>query len=274
MKEKYTYVNGQITLQSEAKLLVSDLAIQRGYGVFDFLKIVNHRPIFIEDYLNRFYHSAEKMNLELPPDRSVLREAIFELLAKNNLPNSSLKMILTGGYSEDGFLIAKPNLILVQEVFEYQISNFEKGLNLLSHNFQRQFPSAKTIDYLQAIQLQPTLKLKQADDLLYHQNGQVRECPRANIFLVKGNEVITPITAILRGITRSKILSMSINGISIKEEDFSLDELINADEAFISSSTKNILPIFSLDGKPIGTGKTGKVTRKLHDKLLTLINEY
>ncbi|WP_461790057.1 aminotransferase class IV [Pedobacter sp.] len=274
MENKYTYVNGQIVLDQEANLLVSDLAIQRGYGIFDFLKTVNGRAIFIEDYFNRFYNSAKEMNLEIELDRNELHQAVNSLLQKNNIPNSGLKIILTGGYSEDGYQIAKPNLVIVQTPFTYDEASFNNGLKLLSHNYQRQLSSVKTIDYLQAIRLQPILKLKQADDLIYHHNGQVRECPRANIFIVKNREVITPKTDILRGITRSKILSIQLEDITITERDFSLDDLIQADEAFISSSTKNILPIINLDGKPIGNGQPGKITTALNKQLMAMINNY
>lgn len=274
MGNRYTYINGQLVLESEARLLVTDLAIQRGYGIFDFLKTVNHKPIFIEDYFNRFYNSAKEMNLDIGLNRTELYSAVSALLEKNNIANSSLKLILTGGYSEDGYQIAKPNFIMVQAPFEYDRASLNEGLKLLSHNYQRQLPTVKTIDYLQAIRLQPVLKLKQADDLLYHNHGEVRECPRANIFMVKGNEVLTPHTAILRGITRSKILGIALANISIKEQDFTLEELADADEAFISSSTKNILPVLSLDGKAIGNGKPGKITTELSNKLLELINAH
>lgn len=274
MGNTYTYVNGQILLENDAKLSVTDLAVQRGYGIFDFLKTVNGKPIFIEDYFNRFFNSASEMNLEVDFDRTDLITAINSLLEKNKIANSGLKMILTGGYSEDGYQIAKPNLIIVQTPFEYSPASFNKGLNLLSHNYQRQLASVKTIDYLQAIRLQPLLKLKQADDLLYHHHGDVRECPRANIFMVKDQQVFTPVTGILRGITRGKILGMHLDGIVIKEQDFTLDDLVNADEAFISSSTKNILPVLSLDGKPIGKGKPGKITATLNEKLLEMIKNY
>ncbi len=274
MNNYYTYVNGEILLQGEAKILVTDLAVQRGYGIFDFLKTVNGNIIFLEDYLDRFYHSAAVMNLGIELDRIKLREEIKKLLAKNNLPNSSLKMILTGGYSEDGYQVAKPNLIMVQAPYQYDESSFQKGLHLLSHNYQRQLPTVKTIDYLQAIHLQPLLNLKKADDLLYHKDGQVRECPRANVFIVKDNVVFTPHTDILMGITRKKILQQKLDGITITEKDFSLDDFACADEAFISSSTKNILAVTSLNGKPIGDGQIGKITNKLNQGLLTLIKNY
>ncbi|SOD11169.1 aminotransferase class IV [Pedobacter xixiisoli] len=274
MNHKYIYLNGQLVSEDEAKLSVTDLAIQRGYGIFDFLKIIKGKPIFIEDYFDRFYNSANEMNLEIDLERKELHAAVNSLLAKNNIPNSSIKLILTGGYSEDGYQIAKPNLAIIQSPFEYDQASFYKGLNLVSHNYQRQFPAIKTIDYLQAIRLQSLLSLKESDDLLYHNNGKIRECPRANIFIVKDNEVITPSTAVLRGITRSKILGIKLNGITIKERNLYLKNLIEADEAFVTSSTKNVLPVLSLDGKPIGDGKPGKITSALSEKLLEMISNH
>ncbi len=274
MNNNYTYINGDLVLEKDAKLLVTDLAVQRGYGIFDFLKTVNGKVIFIEDYFDRFYNSAKEMNLDLQISRSVLQKEIESLLAKNNIANSSLKLILTGGYSDDGYLIGKPNLIMVQAPYTYNEASFQNGLKLMSHNYQRQVPTVKTIDYIQAIRLQPLLKLNSADELLYHHQGEVRECPRANVFIVKNNVVLTPNTNILRGITRKKILTLQINGVTTKEQDFSIDDFMNADEAFISSSTKNILPIFSLDSKPIGNGKIGEITTLLNKGLLRLIADY
>lgn len=272
--KKYIYLNGQLVSEDEAKLSVTDLAIQRGYGIFDFLKIINGKPIFIDDYFDRFYNSANEMNLEITLERNELHKAVNMLLSKNNLPNSSIKLILTGGYSEDGYKIAKPNLAIIQSPFEYDKDSFYKGINLVSHNYQRQFPAIKTIDYLQAIRLQTLLSLKESDELLYHNNGKIRECPRANIFMVKNNEVITPSTSILRGITRSKILGMKLDGVAIRERNFYIKNLMDADEVFITSSTKNVLPVFSLDGKPITDGKPGKITSLLGEKLQELIANY
>ncbi len=274
MNNNYAYINGHLVLEKDAKILITDLAVQRGYGIFDFLKTVNGKVIFLEDYFDRFYNSAREMNLEIQISRSTLQKEINSLLTKNNIPNSSLKLILTGGYSDDGYLIGKPNLIMVQAPYTYDEASFQNGLNLMSHNYQRQVPTVKTIDYIQAIRLQPLLKLKGADELLYHHQGEVRECPRANVFIVKNNVVLTPNTNILRGITRKKLLALKIDGIKIKEQDFGIDDFINADEAFISSSTKNILPVFSLDSKQIGTGKTGKITTLLNKGLLKLIEDY
>lgn len=271
MSTIYISINNQLYTEEEAKISVSDLALQRGFGIFDFLKTVNHQAIFIEDHFNRFYNSAKEMNLEVPFSRTELLSAVHQLMEKNNLANSGIKFILTGGFSSDGYSIGKPNLIIIQTPFEINKANFDKGMNLVTYNHQRQLPTIKTIDYLQAIRLQPFIKQSQADDVLYHNHGLIRECPRANFFIVTDDKIITCKTDVLRGITRSKILDLQIDGYTILEQDFTLEELYHAKEAFISSSTKNAFPVLNIDGKPIGNGKAGTITRQINERLFELI---
>ncbi|MCJ0743919.1 aminotransferase class IV [Pedobacter montanisoli] len=274
MENKYIFVNDQFILHTEAKLHVSDLSIQRGYGIFDFLKTIDFHPVFIDDYLDRFYRSAKEMNLEPPYERNELKSLVRQLIEKNNIANSGIKLILTGGFSEDGFTITtKPNFMMVQSPLNIGNESFEKGLKLITNNFQRQVPSVKTIDYLQAIKTWPQVIGHHADDILYHKDGAVRECPRANIFMVKGKEVFTPKTDILRGITRSKVLSLETAHLNITERDFSLEELQTADEVFITVTTKNICPVLQIDGKPVNEGNIGEITRSLSVLLQQLINK-
>ncbi|SFG73223.1 aminotransferase class IV [Pedobacter insulae] len=271
MSNRYISINHQLYTEENAKISVSDLSIQRGFGIFDFLKTVDNKAIFLEDHFNRFYNSAKEMNLTIGVDREGLKASIDQLMEKNKMPNSGLKFILTGGFSEDGYTMTKPNLILTQVPFEIDLAAFDKGMKLVTYQHQRQLPTIKTIDYLQAIRLQGYIKENLSDDVLYHQQGSIRECPRANFFIVKDNKVITPKTDILKGITRSKILSLEINNYTISEEDFTLNDIATADEAFISSSTKNALPVLAVDGKTIGDGRPGPITRKINNELYRLI---
>lgn len=266
----YISINNELFLQEDANISVADLSIQRGYRIFDFLKTINHKPIFIEDYFNRFYNSAQEMHLEVELNRNQLHESIFKLIAKNNIPNSGIKIILTGGFSEDGYTMVKPNLIIIQTPLNIIENTTNKGLALVSYNHQRQIPQVKTIDYLQAIRLQKFVKENGADDLLYHNNGKVRECPRANFFIITDHEIITAKDEILNGITRKKILSLDVPRYTFVERDFTLDDAYKAKEAFISSSTKNAFPVDKIDGKLIGDGKN-TITKLINDKLLELI---
>lgn len=264
-------INFQLYKAEEAKILVTDLALQRGYGIFDFLKTIDNQIIFAADHFNRFYNSAKELNLTIDFTQEELLNSIHEMMLKNNIPNSGIKFILTGGYAEDGYTIAKPNLVITQVPFEVPYDSINKGIRLVTYNHQRQLAAVKTIDYLQAIRLQPYIKENGASDVLYHHNESIRECPRANFFMVKGNEVFTPKTDILKGVTRNKVLLLENEAYTVKEIDFTLDDLNEATEAFITSSTKNILPILAIDGKTIGNGNTGKVTYQLHNQLNEVI---
>ena len=270
-KAGYVSINNELLPVAAAKIGVNDLIIHRGYGIFDFLKVIDNKPIFIDDHLNRFYRSAAELYLELDMDRPALKQAIYKLMEANALPGSAIKMILTGGYAEDGYTMHKPNLIITQVPFVMESQANVKGLSLITYNHQRQLPTIKTIDYLQAIRLQPFIKSSNADDVLYHDSNFIRECPRANFFIVTNDEIITPKDNILSGIIRGKALKLDIDNYSVVEKNITLDDLAFAKEAFITSSTKNAWPVAFIDGKQIGDGKTGKITSLVNEKLTELM---
>lgn len=269
MSAHYSYINQAFIAKEAANLSVSDLAIQRGYGIFDFLTTINHLPICLDAHLARFYQSAKAMHLNVPLEKKALIAVIDRLIQKNNLPNSGIRMTLTGGESADGYSIGKPNLIITQSPFVYRGEMFTKGLKLITYEHQRQLPHIKTIDYLKAIYLQPTIQLAQADDVLYHYNGLVTECPRANFFIVTEEEtIITPETNILEGVTRQLILNLK--GHKLMTGAITLEQLKTAKEAFVSSSTKQILPVLSINGQILGNGQPGPITSALFKQLIEL----
>ena len=264
MSKLFVWVNDYLIPSDEANLNIADLAVQRGYGIFDFFKTIDGQPVFLEDHLDRLFRSAVLMRLELKQSRDEIRSKIKRLIESNNLNDSGIKVILTGGFSPDGFNIAEPNLIISQQGFQIPRTMSEKGVSILTHEYQRQFSNAKTLDYLQAIWLQPILKEKKADDVLYYSDGLLRECPRANIFIVtKDQKVLTPESGMLKGVTRKHVLEISGAMYVTEARDVSLEELRNAGEVFITSTTKNILPVVQVDGYVIGDGNPGEVSRTL-----------
>ena len=265
----YTIINDDFLLQSEAQLHVSDLSIQRGYGIFDFFKVLDSQPIFLDDHLDRFYGSASTMNLPVKYQRPELKEMLYELIRKNKMADAGIRINLTGGYSPDSYTVSNPNLVITQSPISFSAESFEKGISLITDDHQRQLPGVKTIDYLHAIYLQPQIKLANANDVLYFSKLKVRECPRANFFMVKQNgDVVTPAKEILKGITRKKILEF--NEMPVYEEEISINKLADAREAFITSTTKNVLPVLAIDGRKVGTGKPGETTRRISDLLKKL----
>ncbi len=264
MSKLNVWVNDSFIPSDEANVNIADLAVQRGYGIFDFFKTIDGKPVFLEDHLDRLFRSAVLMRLELKQSRDEVRNKIIRLIESNGLNDSGIKVILTGGFSPDGFNIAEPNLIISQQGFQIPRTMSENGISILTHEYQRQFSNAKTLDYLQAIWLQPILKEKKADDVLYYSDGLIRECPRANIFIVtKDQKVLTPESGMLKGVTRKQVLDISGTRYLTEARDVSLDELRNAKEVFITSTTKNILPVVQVDGQLVGDGKPGEVSRTL-----------
>ncbi len=267
MTETYSIINGDFVPKEESKILISDLSVQRGYGIFDFFLTINNQPVFLDDHLDRFFYSASQMRLERDLNREELKALIHTLIEKNGIPDSGIRITLTGGYSEDGYNLGKPNLLITQNAFSLNIAN--KGISLITHEHQRQLPFVKTIDYLMAIRLQSLIKEKNADDVLYYNEEEITECPRSNFFIVNSkDEILTPSKNILKGITRKKILELS--GFTFLEVPVTLNDLAMAKEAFVSSTTKNILPVLEVDGKPVGNGKPGNITKALLGKLLEL----
>lgn len=261
---KWAFINENFILEQSASLHFSDLAIQRGYGIFDFFKIENNSPLSLDEHLRRFFHSAEQMHLDPGKTKEELKSIIYQLIEKNALPNSGLRMTLTGGYSADGYGLAKPNLILSQSLFKLPSEEqFQKGIKLVTHEHQRQLPHVKSIDYLMAIWLQPFIKQNNADDVLYYWGNSVTECPRANFFIVtKDDTLVTPQQNILKGITRKKLIEAASTNFKVEERDTSLQEVLQAKEAFITSTTKNILPVHSINGTRI-TAEAGPITKEL-----------
>lgn len=235
--------------EEKALLHFKDLSFLRGYGVFDFFRLRGNQPLFLEDHLQRFYYSAGAMHLPVPFDDPQLKDIISGLIQKNDWPDAGIRLSLTGGYSEDGFNIGKPNLLISQHTFPSPTKDQQRnGIHLLSHSHQRQLPQVKTIDYLTAIWLQPLRKQKGADDILYHHNGFVTECPRSNFFLVTKDEtIITPLENVLAGITAKKLMEVAGKEFRVEQRPVRLEEIGEAKEVFITSTTKQILPVSRID---------------------------
>ena len=272
MKKLFVWFNDEMVPARRASLQVGDLSIQRGYAIFDFFKTLDNRPIFLDEHLDRFFRSAERMRLETGLDAAVMRERIEHLLAKNQLPDSGVRLTLTGGYAPDAYSIDRPNLVISQGPLTLPTAELPAAIRLVSYPHIRQLPDIKTIDYLMAIWLRPFIREQGADDVLYHLDGIFTECPRSNVFiLTSGDQLVTPSRNILHGIIRGKVLELARRQLAVEERDVSLEELYAAKEVFITSTGKHIWPVVSVDGRKIGTGAAGPVTETLNRELYRLV---
>ncbi|HEY4111969.1 aminotransferase class IV [Puia sp.] len=268
----FAFVNDVLIAADEASLGISDLSIQRGYGVFDFFKTLGGVPVYPDEHLDRFFFSASRMRLAVGKSRDELKEMIGVLMKRNEIADSGIRLTLTGGYSEDGYSLARANLVISQHPLTAPITaEPNRSIRLMTYPHMRQLPEVKTIDYLMAIWLQPQLREKDADDVLYHSNGVITECPRSNFFLVTDRGVlVTPGSGVLKGITRMKVLELVKGKLANEEREVRIGELHGAKEAFITSTTKHVLPVTAIDGLRVGDGNIGPVARWVSGELYKL----
>jgi len=266
---RLVYLNDQFIHEEKAVISYLDLSFQRGYAVFDFFRLVGNEPLHLEDHLDRFYFSAAELRLPIGKTRDELKQIIKELLWENEIPNTGVRLQLSGGEYSNGAEFISPTLIISHVEFTPpSLSMLEAGIQIISYPHQRQLPQVKSTDYLMSIWLQPLLTQKKADDIVYHSSGLIRECPRSNFFIISATEkLITPGDQVLKGITRMKVIQLASMSGMVEEREITLEEALNAKEAFITSTTKQIVPVVQIDGKPIGDGKPGRVTKNLMREL-------
>ena len=269
--KKTAWINNTYQPYSDLTLHVSDLSIQRGYAIFDFMLERNGRVAFIEEYINRFMASAALLALEPGYSKKETEEIIYKLLQQNGFHNSSIKLLLTGGYSEDGYTPVKPNFIIINHPFAVSALHYKEGVSLITAEYQREMPEAKHIDYVMSLRLLPQMKAKGALDVLYYRNRHIYETSRCNFFLVKNQTLITPASGMLHGITRNNVLKLAKDLCRVEERNVAIEEIRDADEAFITCTTRNVMPVTKIDETVIGNGQVGNVTALLGEKYNELL---
>ena len=262
------YINGAIMPLSEAKVGVYDLGLLRGFGIYEGLITHHRKPFALADHMARFHRSAEQMQLKIPISDTEMTRVLDELI-KSNVPQGKeglIRIILTGGTAIDGIIHdpETPTLYaLVEEFVPIDTKYLTDGCTITTYEHQRQFPELKTINYIQAVLLQKTKREKNVLEVLYISNGHVLECTGSNFFIVEDGTIITPKEGILGGITRKVTLGLARPHFLIEERAVSVDEMYAADEAFITGSFKEVVPVVRVGDRTIGSGKPGPVTKQI-----------
>lgn len=260
------YIDGKFVPSNEASIPVGDLALLRGYGVFDFLRTYNNTPFFLEEHLNRLRRSADLIDVSFPWSNRELQDIVQETLSKNGYPESTIKILVTGGDSTDGLI---PNgesrlLVMVSALKPLVAAEYESGVKLTTSRIPRLFPGAKSTNYIAGIRAIAAAKKAGAVESLYiGRDNQILECVTSNFFGFRGGTLVTPESDILPGITRKVVLDLADKVFTIETREMDLDELKLLDESFITSSTREVLPVVRVDELTIGDGKPGKNTRRL-----------
>lgn len=278
-RKQYCYFNGEIIPLERARISPRDIGLLRGYGVFDFFRTINGKPFLYDEHIERFKNSAKLFNFKLSVSDTELRKIIDKLIAKNGFNESNARIVLTGGEMKNGmgFDSSSPTFfILIEESKKPPARLYKGGVKLITLEHRREIPRAKTLNYISAVRLYNSeLRKKKAFEILYTDSGRVLECSTSNFFIFsagggsasggKGATLITPKKDILLGTTRNLVLKLARKDFKVQEREIKKSELRSADEAFITASNKDILPVVDIDGKKVSNGKVGENTQKLMD---------
>src|SRR5947199_2637596 len=270
------YINGRWLPPHEAAISINDVAVLRGYSAFESLRTYNRRPFHLDEHLTRLYRSAELIELEIPWSRDQITALVQEIIARNTYKHASIRLLVTGGETEDSILpIGKPTLaVLISPLGERDMERFAQGYKLITTSLQRIAPEAKTTSYLAAIRALKEAKRRHAADALFvNEQGHVLEATRSNFFIFRGDTLVTPRKGILIGITRNIVLELARGRFAVEERPIMLEELALADEAFITSSSKEITPVVQIDDLVIGDGKPGPRTNQLEQLFIEMVKQ-
>lgn len=264
--KKLCYFNGKIISEDKAYISMNDLGLLRGYGAFDFLRTYNGKPFLLKGHLDRLENSVKEIGLKILISKTEIGKIISELLQKNKLSEATIKIVVTGGYSDDGITcdFRSPTIfIITKEIPRYTPGIYKNGIKLITYEYQRDYPQVKSTNYGNMMRLQKKKKQMNAFEILYINKGYIREGATSNLFLFKGDKLITPKNYILAGITRNFVMNLAKGNFKVEEREVKLSEINHVDEAFITSTTREILPVIKIDNIKIGTGKVGKNTKHL-----------
>jgi branched-chain amino acid aminotransferase len=269
------YLDGRYVPEAEAKVSVFDHGLLYGDGVFEGIRAYNGRVFRLDEHLERLYDSAKTIDLAVPIPKEEFIEVIRETLRKNNLTDAYIRPVVTRGKGDLGLdprKCPKASIIVIAVEWGAMYGDlYEKGLKAVSVSVRRtpaesMPPNVKSLNYLNNILAKIEANYKGGDEAIFFDtNGYVSEGSGDNIFVVKNGIIITPPTLNnLRGITRMVVLELAKSmGLTLKEQNIGYFDLYSADEVFVTGTAAEVAPIREIDGRIIGNGKPGPITRQL-----------
>lgn len=262
------YIDGAYVEAAAAALPLNDLAILRGYGVFDFFRTYGGLPIQIERNLQRLRNSAAVIRLEYPWTDNEIRDIVLETIRRNGFDEASVRLIVTGG-SADDFITpqGQPRLLVyVEPVKPLPAQWYTDGVKVITVDEERHLPEAKSLNYIAAIIAQKAAREAGAIEALYVDRlGNVREGTTTNVFAFTGGTVVTPAVGILPGVTRGRVIEVLAANYTVEERPLALDELLRAEAVVMSSANKQVVPIVQINDTVIGDGTVGPHARHAMD---------
>jgi len=275
MSELLIYYNGDFVLKSEATTSVYDHGFLYGDGVFEGIRAYNGRVFKLREHVDRLYDSAKAIALNIPLTKEEMEEAILETLRKNNLTDAYIRPIVSRGIGDLGLdprKCPKPNIFIISQEWGAMYGDlYEVGLTGVTVSVRRNScdalsPNIKSLNYLNNILAKIEANEKGGDEaIFFDQNGYLSEGSGDNIFIIKKGKVYTPPTINnLKGITRATAIELlSDMEIETHVENLGMFDLYTADEIFVTGTAAEAAPLVKVDGRPIGDGKPGPITKKM-----------
>jgi len=244
------YVDGEFVDSTEAALPLSDMAILRGYAVFDYLRTYNTKPFHLREHLVRLRKSAALLHLDCPWSLEFMEEKVLELLRKNTFAEATLRLLITGGDSIDSITPgSRPRLVIMAaEMVPFPAHWYRDGVKIITAEVTRYIPGSKSTSYIPAIIALKKARRQGAVESIYvNENGQMLEGTTSNLFAVTGERIITPAIDILPGITREVVMGLAGKQFKVECGELRREAMDRFTEFFLTSSNKEVVPVVQID---------------------------
>jgi branched-chain amino acid aminotransferase len=278
------FMNDRLVPEEQAVVSVFDHGLLYGDGVFEGLRSYSGKVFRIDAHLDRLYDSARAICLTIPLAKEAVAKAVNDTLAANGLADGYVRLVVTRGAGSLGLDPNKtkhPQVIVIADTISlYPQEFYEQGLRIVTAATQRTHsaalsPRIKSLNYLNNIMAKlEGLQAGCVEALMLNHKGEVAECTGDNVFIVRGGRLLTPPpdAGILEGITRNAVLDLArAAGIDCREATLVRHDLYTADECFLTGTADEVIPVVEIDGRRIGSGVPGPVTKRLTDEFHALV---
>lgn len=261
-------LNGKVLPESEMKVSVWDMGFIRGVGVFDYLITYNQKPFHLRDHVERLFRSASSIGLNVPESVEEIEAWTHQALEANRGEKieKGIRLMITGGIGPDAFTVSpeRPTVVIMIEPRGYlKPELYQNGAKLMTVEHLRYMPGAKTTNYIEGVRQMALCRQMGAIESLFVHQGRVLEVATSNVFAVINDILVTPREDVLLGITRKVIVENLELSLPIVERELSVDEMFAAQEFFIASSVKEVVPITQIDDRKIADGRVGPVSKEV-----------
>ncbi len=276
------YVNGAFVPRNEARVSIFDAGFVLGDGVWEGLRLVKGKLISLEAHLDRLFEGARAIDLDIGLDRAGVVKAVQDTLDTNGMTDGAhIRMMITRGVKstpnqDPRFVVAGPTIVIVAEYKSPLPEAKAKGYALFTSTFRTSNPDVFDLRLNSHSRLNLIQALIQAihagadEALMLDPRGFVASCNSTNFFIVRGRELWTSTSSYsFKGITQGNVIAAwRAAGGAARECDFTLTQVYSADEAFVTGTLGGVTPVTKVDGRTIGDGKPGKVTKEASDLYL------